>query len=63
MPLINLIIILAVFGVMLWAINTYLPMDPKIKQVLNLVAIIGVCFWLLAALGVVGNLNAIRIGG
>lgn len=35
MPLLNLLFTLAVVGVALWAVNTYVPMDRKIKNILN----------------------------
>ena len=62
MPLINLIIVLAVVGVILWLINSYLPMDWKIKRILNVVVVIVVVLWLLSAFGVIGSLSTIRIG-
>lgn len=36
MPLINLVIVLIVVGVLLWLVNAYIPMDGKIKKILNL---------------------------
>jgi hypothetical protein len=62
MPLINLIIILIVVGVLLWLVNTYIPMDRKIKNILNVVVVIGVVIWLLQVFGVLGSLDNIRIG-
>lgn len=53
MPLINVLIILIVIGVILWVINTYLPMDHKIKSILNVVAVIGVLIWLLKVFDIV----------
>jgi hypothetical protein len=55
MPLINLIIVLLVVGVALYLINTYVPMAPPIKTILNVVVILVVCLWLLGILGV-GNI-------
>lgn len=57
MSLISLIITLIVVGVLLWLVNTYIPMDPKIKQVLNIVVIIVVVLWLLNVFGVLGSMN------
>lgn len=53
----HLIVGLVVIGIVLWLINTYLPMDGKIKQILNVVALIGVVLWVLQAFGllVVGS--------
>jgi hypothetical protein len=62
MPLINLIITLAVVGVILWLVNNYLPMDHRIKSILNVVVVIAVSVWLLSVFGVIGPLSAIRIG-
>jgi hypothetical protein len=33
--LIQLVIVLVVVGVILWAINAYIPMDGKIKTIVN----------------------------
>ncbi|HRK77429.1 MAG TPA: hypothetical protein PLQ95_02720 [Thiobacillus sp.] len=62
MPLINLVIILIVVGVLLWLVNTYIPMDQKIKNILNIVVVIVVVIWLLQVFGVLGSMDTIRIG-
>ena len=62
MPLINLVIVLVVVGVILWVINSYIPMQATIKKILNVVVVIAVIIWLLSAFGVIGNISAIRIG-
>ena len=63
MPLINVVITLIVVGVLLWLVNAYIPMDGKIKQILNGVVVIAVVIWLLQAFGLLGSLSGIRIGG
>jgi hypothetical protein len=62
MSLITIVIILIVVGVVLWLINTYIPMDGKIKMILNAVVVIAVLLWLLDAFGVLGSLSSIRVG-
>ena len=62
MPLINLIIVLVVVGLVLWVINSYIPMQATIKRILNVVMVIAVIIWLLSVFGVIGNISAIRIG-
>ena len=62
MPLINLILILVAVGVILYLINNYIPMDPKIKSILNLVVVIAVIIWLLSVFGVIGSLSGMRVG-
>jgi len=55
MSLISLVITLIVIGVLLWLVNNYIPMDGKIKQILNVVVVICVIIWLLYALGIISN--------
>jgi len=62
MSLITLIIVLVVVGVVLWLINSYIPMQATIKKILNVVVIIVVILWLLSAFGIIGSLDTIRIG-
>jgi len=57
MSLIGLILTLVVVGILLWAINSYIPMDAKIKQILNIVVVIIVVLWLLNVFGVLGSLD------
>jgi hypothetical protein len=58
---ISLVITLIVVGVLLWLVNTYIPMDGKIKQILNVVVVICVVAWLLSAFGVLGHSNDIQV--
>jgi len=62
MPLINLVIVLIVVGALLWLVNNYIPMDAKIKSILNIVVVIAVVLWLLSAVGVLGPLSSYRVG-
>ncbi|HXI69053.1 MAG TPA: Thivi_2564 family membrane protein [Verrucomicrobiae bacterium] len=61
MPLTTLVITLIVVGILLWLVNTYLPMDGKIKQILNIVVVICVVVWLLSVFGVIGHSGDIRV--
>ena len=62
MSLFSVLIVLVVVGVLLWLINTYLPMDRKIKGILNVVVVIVVVLWLLSAFGVVDSQSHMHIG-
>ncbi len=62
MPLITLVIVLIVVGVLLWLANTYIPMDTKVKSILNAVVIIAVVLWLLSVFGLLDPLYRIRVG-
>lgn len=48
MSLITIVIVLIVVGLLLYAANNWLPMDAKIKQILNVVVVLAVILWLLA---------------
>jgi hypothetical protein len=61
MPLISVVITLIVIGVLLWLVNTYIPMDGKIKQILNVVVVICVVVWLLYAFGVINHADEIKV--
>lgn len=62
MNLISLVVVLIVVGVLLWLVNNYIPMDGRIKQILNIVVIILVVLWLLSVFGVLSGLPVIRVG-
>jgi hypothetical protein len=62
MSLIGLIITLVVVGVILWLVNSYIPMDATIKKILNIVVVIAVVLWLLNAFGLLTGLGDYRIG-
>ena len=62
MPLIQLVITLVVVGVILWLINSYIPMQATIKKILNAVVVIVVVLWLLNVFGVLGPLSGMHVG-
>jgi len=61
MSLLHLIITLIVIGVLLWLVNTYIPMDGKIKKILNVVVVICVVVWLLFAFGVLNHTGDVGV--
>jgi hypothetical protein len=62
MPLLQLVVVLVAIGVLLYVVNNYIPMDGKIKSILNAVVVIGVIIWLLQAFGLLAQLENFRIG-
>lgn len=62
MPLINVVFTLIVVGVVLWLVNSYIPMAGSIKMILNAVVIVVVVLWLLNVFGIIGDLSRLRIG-
>jgi len=61
MPLITVVLTLIVVGVVLWLINTYIPMDSKIKNILNIVVVVVVVIWLLQGFGLMGKVSNVRV--
>jgi hypothetical protein len=55
--MIEIILGLIIIGVALYLINAFIPMDAKIKQILNIVVVIVVVLWLLQAFGLLGVLR------
>jgi hypothetical protein len=61
MSLITIVITLVVVGVLLWLVNTYIPMDGKIKNILNVVVVVVVVLWLLNVFGVFDHVRGIHV--
>jgi len=61
MPLVNIFLVLIVVGVLLWLVNSFIPMARPIKSILNAVAVIFVVLWLLNIFGVLHSLSKIRV--
>lgn len=62
MPLIQVLLVLIVVGVLLWLVNTYVPMAGPIKSILNAVVVIVVVIWLLNVFGLMENVTKLRVG-
>ncbi len=62
MTLLNVILTLIAVGAILWLINTLIPMDGKIKSILNAVVTIAVVVWLLKVFQIADVLSSIRVG-
>lgn len=60
MPLTSFILYLIIIGVALWVVNTLIPMDQKIRSVINAIVILVVCLWLLEAVGLFGPVLRVR---
>jgi hypothetical protein len=62
MPLVTIVITLGVVGVLLWLVNSFIPMQGQIKGILNGVVVIAVVLWLLKIFGMLGHLSQYRVG-
>jgi hypothetical protein len=61
MPLLNVVLTLIVIGVILWLINTYIPMQSTIKSILNIVVVIAVVLWLLYGFGIISHSGNVSV--
>lgn len=57
----NVVVVLIVVGFLLWLVNLYVPMDSKIKKVLNVFVTVVVVVWLLQLFGFVDQSGNFRI--
>ncbi len=62
MPLIEIVLVLIVVGVLLWLINTYIPMASAIKSLLNAVVVIVLIVWILRVFGLWSYIVNLRVG-
>jgi len=61
MSLLSILVAIIVVGVLLWIINTFIPMDGKIRKIFNLVVVIALIIWLLKAFGLFAYLTSIYV--
>jgi hypothetical protein len=61
MSLLTVVFVIVLVGVLLWAVNRFIPMDSKIRTILNAVVVILLVVWLLDVFGVLGSLRGIRV--
>jgi hypothetical protein len=50
--MIGLILTLALLGLVLYLIETYIPMDPTIKVLIRIVVVVCVIYWLIGVFGI-----------
>jgi len=59
--LVGIVVVLVVVGLILWLINTYIPMAGGMKSLLNVVVLVVVLIWLLQLFGLIGPINGVHI--
>ncbi len=61
MSLMALAVTLILVGIGLWLVNAYIPMDAKIKNILNVVVVVIVILWLLNIFGVFAHIRTVPV--
>jgi hypothetical protein len=51
MGLIYLILVIALIGLCIWLIETYIPMDPMFKTIIRIVVVVIAIVWLISWIG------------
>jgi hypothetical protein len=62
MPLLQILLVLVVIGVLLWLVNSFIPMQGTIKSILNAVVVICTVLWLLNIFGLFHSLSHMHVG-
>ncbi len=52
MDIVQIMLVLVVIGVVLYLVNTYIPMAPPIRTILTVVVVVVICLWLLRMFGI-----------
>jgi len=60
MTLVDIVLVLIVVGLIMWLVNTYIPMAGSIKTILNVVVVVAVAIWVLQAVGMWGRVTSYR---
>jgi len=61
MPILTVLIVIVIAGVILWLVNSYIPMQHTIKTILNIVVVVILVIWLLKVFGVLSSLQHITV--
>ncbi len=61
MTLIDIVLIFVVIGLVMWLINSYVPMAAGIKSLLNVVVFVVVLVWVLRVFGLVGEIPGVHM--
>jgi hypothetical protein len=59
--LVHIVIILVLVGLVMWLINTYIPMAGAIKSLLNIVVFVVLLIWILQTFGLIGAIPGLTI--
>ncbi len=62
MGLLELILVVALAGMIVWAITTMIPMPEQFKKAIIVIAVIGLVIYILQSFGLLHGFHDIRIG-
>lgn len=59
--MIGLIITIALLGLIVWAVTTYIPMPPPFKTAIYVIAVICLILYVLSAFGLLGGVHDVGV--
>ena len=62
MPILSILLVIVIMDVLLWALNSFVPMDSKVRSILNIVVVLLLIIWLLQVFGLISGFGNIRVG-
>lgn len=62
MGLFELIIVIALFGLFVWAVTSLIPMPPQFKNAIYVISIVALILYVLQGFGLLHGFHDIRIG-
>jgi len=61
MSILHFIIALCAVGIVMYCIDHFVPMDRRIKIILNVIVLLIMVVWVLDQLGLIDTLNSVRV--
>ena len=52
MDIIQILVVLIIIGVILYLVQTYIPLAPPVRTIINVVVVLLLCLWLLRLFGI-----------
>src|SRR5580658_8328115 len=62
MPLTTVLITIVAAGLLLWIVNTFIPMQGQIKSILNGLVVVVLVLWIANLYGIFDHLHQFRVG-
>jgi len=59
--LVQIVVVLVLVGLVMWLINTYIPMAGAIKSLLNIVVFVVILIWILQTFGLIGAIPGLKM--
>lgn len=55
MSLLTIVLTLAIVGLIVWAVTTFIPMPPKFQQLIYVITVVFLVLWILQGFGLINT--------